>query len=172
MQIRHRAIGTGLVDPSGGRLQDLGPGCARGDGGGEEFPVGFCIEMAGVEGETVPLSDKVVPAGLEGVDVEGDEAGCIRVRGRGRVKRPLIARARGRIGCRGNWCALEVEAEEGIGVEVVQGGPGAVPVVGELGVSAVTGNAKVFPFGDVGRGNVLQAVSEPFFMSRIMEGTL
>ena len=54
---------------------------------------------------------------------------------------------------------FEVEAEEGVGVEVVERGPGAVPVVGEFGVGAVAGDAKVFPFGDVGGGDVLSVVN-------------
>lgn len=55
----------------------------------------------------------------------------------------------------GIWNAFEVEAEERVGIEVVKGGPGSVPVVGEFGVRAVTGEAKFFPFGDVGHGDVL-----------------
>ena len=49
----------------------------------------------------------------------------------------------------------EVEGELAVGVEVVEGCPGAVPVVGEFGVGAVAGDGKVLPGGDVGFGYVL-----------------
>lgn len=42
-----------------------------------------------------------------------------------------------------------MEAEEGVGVEVVEGRPGTVPVVCEFGMAAVAGDAEFFPFGDV-----------------------
>lgn len=80
MQIRHGAIRAGFIDPFGRRLQDLGAGFSRRDGGGEEFPVGFGVQVARVEGETVALEDEVVPVGLLCVDVAGHKAGCcIRV---------------------------------------------------------------------------------------------
>ena len=52
-------------------------------------------------------------------------------------------------GC-GEGCAFEVEAEEGVGEQVVECGPGAVPVVSKLGMSTITGDAKVSPFLEVG----------------------
>ena len=48
-----------------------------------------------------------------------------------------------------------MEAEERVGVEVVEGGPGPVPVVGEFGVGAVAGDGEFFPFADVGVRDVL-----------------
>jgi hypothetical protein len=49
----------------------------------------------------------------------------------------------GRVGKR------RVEAENGVGVEAVQGGPAAVPVVGKFSMCTVARNAKFFPFLDV-----------------------
>lgn len=61
MEIRKGTIGARLVEPFRHALQDLGAdGFAR-DGGGEEFPVGFGVEVAAVEGEAVALADGVVP---------------------------------------------------------------------------------------------------------------
>ena len=48
-----------------------------------------------------------------------------------------------------------MEAEEGVRVEVVEGGPGAIPVVGELDVGVVAGEGEGLPFSDVGFGDVL-----------------
>lgn len=47
-------------------------------------------------------------------------------------------------------CALEMEAEQGVGVEIVEGRPGTIPVVCEFGVGAIAGNAQFCPLGDVG----------------------
>lgn len=49
-----------------------------------------------------------------------------------------------------------MEAELGVGVEVVDCCPGAVPVVGEFGVGAIARHAEFFPFGDVFVGDFLQ----------------
>ena len=51
IQVRERTIRSRLVQPSSHALEDLGAGLRRGDGGGLEFPVGFGVEVAGVEGE-------------------------------------------------------------------------------------------------------------------------
>ena len=50
-----------------------------------------------------------------------------------------------------------MEAEERVRVQVVEGGPGAIPVVGQFGVRAVTRDAIFFPFLDVDFGYVLVA---------------
>jgi len=46
--------------------------------------------------------------------------------------------------------AFKGKTEDGVGVEVVEGRPGAVPVVGEFGMGAISRDAKFFPFRDVG----------------------
>lgn len=87
----------------------------------------------------------------------GDEAGCVGDVGVG-VEGFLATIGRVEVGGgvdEGGAGAFEVEAEEGVGVEVVERGPGAVPVVGEFGMGAVARDAEVFPFGDVGFGDVL-----------------
>ena len=61
MKIRKGTIGTGFVEPLGHAFQNLGADGFGRDGGGEEFPVGFGVEVAAVEGETVALTDGVVP---------------------------------------------------------------------------------------------------------------
>lgn len=50
----------------------------------------------------------------------------------------------------GKGCAFEVEAEEGVGEQVVQCGPGTEPVVSKLGMSTITRDTKIFPLLDVG----------------------
>ncbi len=79
MEVRKGAIGAGLIEPLGDTLQDLGTDGLRGDGRGEEFPVGFRVEVAAVEGQAVALADGVVPVRLDLVDVVGDEAGALGV---------------------------------------------------------------------------------------------
>lgn len=76
VEVRKRAIGARLVEPLGHALQDLGADGRRGDGRGEELPVGLRVEVAAVEGEAVALADGVVPLRLDPVDVVGDEAGA------------------------------------------------------------------------------------------------
>ena len=68
----------------------------------------------------------------------------------------LLAVAVQGVDSRGRWNAFEVEAEERVGVEVVECCPRSVPIVGKFGVRSVAGEAKVFPLGDVGGGNVLE----------------
>ena len=75
MKIRKGTIGAGFVEPTGDTLEDLGADGAARDGGREEFPVRFGVEVAAVEGEAVALADGVVPVGLDPVDAVGDEAG-------------------------------------------------------------------------------------------------
>ena len=53
-----------------------------------------------------------------------------------------------------------MEAEKRVGKEIVERCPGPVPVVGELRVGAIAGDAIFFPFGDVDVGNVLRHVSD------------
>jgi hypothetical protein len=94
---------------------------------------------------------------LDGIDVVGDEPGCVaggRVGVEGFLAVVGGVEVEGGAG-RGELGAVEVEAEEGVGVEVVEGGPGAVPVIGEFGVGAVAGDAEVFPFGDICFGYIL-----------------
>ena len=55
---------------------------------------------------------------------------------------------------------LKVEAEEAVGIEVVQRRPGSVPAVRELGVALVPRETIVDPFGDVGFRDVLQRFSD------------
>lgn len=55
---------------------------------------------------------------------------------------------RRRSGC-SERCTFEMKAEEGVAEEVVEGCPGAIPVIGELGMRAITGDAVLFPLGDV-----------------------
>lgn len=78
--------------------------------------------MAGIEGEAVSLEDGGVPGRLHGVDVMGDETFFGFGGGGGE----------GGLGGRGGGDGgggVEVEAEEGVCVEVIEGGPGAVPFV-------------------------------------------
>lgn len=129
MKIRQGSISVSFIDPSRHRGEDL---CAHGFGRygcGEEFPVCFCIEVPGVEGEAVLLEDGGVPGAVHGVDVGGDEA-CFVIAVWGWVEGFLgvVAGGEGMRGSEGG--AFEVEAEEGVGEEIVEGGPGAVPVVG------------------------------------------
>lgn len=42
-----------------------------------------------------------------------------------------------------------MEAEYGVGIEIVEGCPGTVPVVCEFGVGAVARDGECFPSGDV-----------------------
>ena len=49
-----------------------------------------------------------------------------------------------------------MEAEERVGVEVVEGGPRTVPVVGEFRVGAIAGHGKFFPLGDIHFRDVLE----------------
>ena len=74
VEIGERAIRAGLVEPLGYTLQDLGTDRFRGDGRGEEFPVGLGVEVAAVQGQAVALADGVVPVRLDFVDVAGDKA--------------------------------------------------------------------------------------------------
>jgi hypothetical protein len=53
-----------------------------------------------------------------------------------------------------------MEAELGIGVEVVDRCPGTIPVIGEFGVGAVSRHAEFFPFGDVGVRDVLMMLDK------------
>lgn len=87
----------------------------------------------------------------------GDEPGCVaggRMGGKGFLAVVWGVEIAGGAGS-GGLGAIEVEAEERIGVKVVEGGPGAVPVIGEFGVGAVAGYAEVFPFGDISLGYIL-----------------
>lgn len=111
--------------------------------------------MAAVEGEAVALADGVVPVRLEFVDAVGDEAGGgVRVGGVvvvAGVERGLVVVVVLGGGCGwGEGCSVEMEAEERVGVEVVEGCPGTVPVICEFGVAAVAGDGIFCPFGDVG----------------------
>lgn len=129
MQIRQRTIRIRFIDPSCYCSEDFCAHRFRRHGCGEEFPVCFCVEVAGVEGEAVALEDGGVPGALHGVDVGRDEA-CF-VSGRGWVEGFLGVVAGGGKGVGGGkGAAFEMEAEEGVGEEVVEGCPGAVPVVG------------------------------------------
>ena len=78
MEIRKRAIGTGLIEPLGHAFQNLRTDRFGRDGRGEELPVRFRVEVAAVEGQAVALADGVVPVRLDLVDVVGDEAGAVR----------------------------------------------------------------------------------------------
>ena len=51
IQIRERTIGSRFVQPGSHALEDSLAGLGRCDGGGLELPVGFGVEVAGVEGE-------------------------------------------------------------------------------------------------------------------------
>ena len=51
IQIRERTVGRRLIQPSSHTLENLLASLGRSDGGGLEFPVGFGVEVAGVEGE-------------------------------------------------------------------------------------------------------------------------
>lgn len=51
-----------------------------------------------------------------------------------------------------------MEAEKSVAKEVVERRPGAVPVIGKFGMSAVAGNAEAFPFGYVGFRDILRGV--------------
>ena len=118
--------------------------------------------MSAVEGQAVALADSEVPIALELVDMAGDETSTAIVLGWAGLDRFLAAvvgelegvRVEGG-GCGGVGGVGEVEAEEGVGVEVVEGRPGAVPVVGELDVGVVAGEGKGLPFDDVGFRDVL-----------------
>ena len=61
MEIRERTIGTGFIEPLGHAFQYLGTDGFGRDGRSEEFPVGFRVEVAAVEGQAVALADGVVP---------------------------------------------------------------------------------------------------------------
>ena len=76
MEIGKRAIRAGLIEPLGYTLQDLGTDRFRGDGRGEELPVGLGVEVAAVQGQAVALADGVVPVRLDFVDIAGYKA-CI-----------------------------------------------------------------------------------------------
>ena len=52
-------------------------------------------------------------------------------------------------------CSLKVEAEQSVGVEIVEGCPGTVPMVCEFGMRAIARNTEFFPLGDVRFGDVL-----------------
>lgn len=81
MEIGKRAIRAGLIEPLGYTFQYLGTDRFRGDGRGEEFPVGLGVEVTAVQGQAVALADGVVPVRLDLVDVAGDKASsfCIVV---------------------------------------------------------------------------------------------
>jgi len=164
MEIRERAIRIRLIDPEGHRLKDLAAHRLATDGRDPELPVGLGVQVAAVEGEAVFLADCVVPVGLKLVDVVGDEAGfvagvVVAVAGLDGFLGVVAGGGGGRSEAAAVAAAFEVEAEEGVGVEVVEGCPGAVPVVGEFGVGAVARDGELFPFGDVGVRDVLAVVS-------------
>ena len=112
MEIRKGTIGASLIEPLGHAFQDLGTDRFGRDGGGEELPVGFRVEVAAVEGETVALADGVVPVRLDLVDVVGDEADAF---GAGGVVAGfqgfLVGVAFNRVCGWGERCPFEVEAE-------------------------------------------------------------
>lgn len=151
MEIRKGAVGASLIEPLGHAFQNLGANGFGRDGRGEKFPVRFRVEVAAVEGQAVALADGVVPVRLDFVDMVGDEAGTVGAAS-------VMARFQGFLvvmvfkgACR--WrerCSLEVEAEQGVGVEVVEGCPRPIPVVCEFGMRAVARDCKLCPLGDVG----------------------
>lgn len=115
--------------------------------------------MSTVQREAVLLTHDVVPVALNLVDVLGYEARlaavavvAVLVAGLGVERLLAVLERRRRVGGGGR---VEVEAEQRVRVQVVQRRPGAVPVVGELGVRAVARDAVFFPFLDVDFGYVL-----------------
>ena len=80
VEIGERAIRAGLIEPLGYTFQDLRTDGFRGDGRGEEFPVGFGVEVTAVQRQAVALADGVVPVGLDFVDVAGDKASTVCTR--------------------------------------------------------------------------------------------
>ena len=112
MEIRKGTIGTSLIEPLGHAFQNLGTDGLGRDGGGEELPVGFGVEVAAVEGQAVALADGVVPIRLDLVDAVGDEAGAVRAGGAmARFQRFLVIMAFKGVCGRSERCSLEVEAE-------------------------------------------------------------
>jgi hypothetical protein len=51
IQVRERTVRRRLVQPGSHALEDLGASLGRSDGGGLKLPVGFSVQVAGVEGE-------------------------------------------------------------------------------------------------------------------------
>jgi hypothetical protein len=51
IQVRERTIGSSFVQPSGHAFENLGASLRRRDGCCLEFPVGLCVQVAGVEGK-------------------------------------------------------------------------------------------------------------------------
>ena len=112
MEIRKGTIGTGLIEPLGHAFQNLRTDGFGRDGGGEELPVGFGVEVAAVEGQAVALADGVVPVRLDLVDAVGDEAGSVRAGGvMARFQRFLVIMAFKGVCGWSERCSLEVEAE-------------------------------------------------------------
>ncbi len=151
--------GNSLVDPKRHTLQDRTADFVTHHGGGEELPIGLGVQMSAVEREAVALTHDVIPVALHLVNALRHEAGLVAVVVTVAWFHRFLAVA-GDAGSEGiciceGWF-VEVEAEEGVGVEVVERCPGAVPVVGKFGVGAVAGDAEFFPFGDVGVGYVLE----------------
>lgn len=159
MEIRKRTIGIRLIDPQRQGLEDLAAHRLAADGRDPELPVGLGVQVAAVEGEPIFLAHGVVPVRLELVDMVGDEAGfgagvVVAVAGFKRLL-GVMAGGGGEGAGGGSAAAFEVEAEEGVCVEIVEGCPGAVPVVGKLGVGTVAGDGEFFPLGNVGVRDVL-----------------
>lgn len=147
--------GNSLIDPKSHALEDGAADFRAHDSGGEELPVRLGVQVSAVEREAIFLAHDVVPVALHLVDVLGHEArfAAVAVAVAG-LQRLLTVHERGGGVCGGR---LEVEAEERVRVQVVERRPGAVPVVGEFGVSAVSGDTVLFPFLDVDLGYVLAA---------------
>ena len=113
--------------------------------------------MSAVERESVLLANCVVPVALHPVNVMRDEAnGLARAIRVDRLDGFLRAiEERFSRGDRGDGVILEVEAKERVCEEIVDGGPGPVPVVCQLSVCPIARDGKGFPLGDVLPGNFL-----------------
>ena len=143
--------GRCLIDPKRHTLQNLCTYITTCYGGCEELPVRFGIQVSAIEWEPVLLADGMIPITGHLVDVFGNKAFFVTMTW---LKRFLsitkVARGWG-----GRGGVLEMKAEKGVGKEIIYCCPGAVPIVREFGVCAITGDGKVFPFRDVDLGNVL-----------------
>lgn len=151
VEIGERKVGDRLIDPFGDGFQDLAADVLAGNGHGEELPVGLGIQVPAVKWEAILLTHVVVPNRLSLVYMAGHEASLVRVRGMG-MEGSLFGA--GRCVWRG-IAALQMEAQQCIGVQIVDGRPRSVPVVSELRVCLVSRHAQLLPLGDVGICDVL-----------------
>ncbi len=146
-QIRQGPIRLRLIHPLCRPFQDSGAGGRGSDGGGLEGPVGFRVEVAGVEGEAVGLEDGGVPGGLGGVDVVGDEIGvggglC----GGSEGLLVLLGDIPGGRAGGGGGVPCGVEAEQSIRVERIQRRPAPEPVICQFRPASIPRHTVFLPF--------------------------